>query len=119
HVGQIEIEQDQQRSTLVVDCAAILAEEIVDRGCTVGERHDLIVDTGSPDVPLDQAGVPLVIFDHHYGYWQSHESAFRLLAFQLMGRGTVKVLPPPSSEATDIVPPRRRTSARTCARPMP
>src|SRR5262249_52641471 len=119
HVRQIEIEQDQQRLTLEVDAAAVLAEEIVDRGCTVGERLDLIVDTGSPDVALDQPGVSFVVLDHHYCYWQGHESAFRLFAFQLMGRVMVKVLPLPSSEATDMVPPRRRTSARTWASPMP
>ena len=37
----------------------------------------------------------------------------------LVGRVTVKVLPLSSSDATDMVPPSRRTSARTWARPMP
>ena len=46
-------------------------------------------------------------------------SLFRLLAVQAMGSVIVKVLPLLSSDCTDMVPPSRRTSARTWARPMP
>ena len=78
HVGQIEIEQDQQRVSLVVDPAAVAAEQIIHGGCTVGERHDLIVDAGTPDIPLDQAGVAFVVLDHDDGDWGWLMISFRL-----------------------------------------
>jgi hypothetical protein len=37
--------------------AAVAAEQVSHRSCTVGERHDLVVDAGTADVPLDQAGM--------------------------------------------------------------
>src|SRR6185437_15435041 len=89
--------------------------------CTVAERDDLIVDAGSANVPLDQACMAFVVLDHDDGNRRSgvHKSAFRLLAVQLVGRVMVKVLPWLSSEETDMVPPSRRTKARTWASPMP
>ena len=93
HVGQIEIEQDQQRVALVVEAGPVLAEQVVQRFCTVGERHDLIVDTGTADIPLDQAGMALVVLDHDDGDWITHVSLFRLLAVQLIGSVIVNVLP--------------------------
>src|SRR5262249_36893731 len=91
------------------------------RVCTVAERDDLIVHTGAANVPLDQACMAFVVLDHDDGDGGSgvHESLFRLLADQLMGRVMVKVLPWLSSEETDMLPPSRRTRARTCASPMP
>src|SRR5882757_11548333 len=80
HVGQIEVEQNQQRLSLVSKTAAVLAKQIVQGGCTIGERDDLIVDTGSPDVALNQAGVSLVVLDHDDGDWLAHDSLFRLPA---------------------------------------
>src|SRR6266508_6879372 len=53
HIGQIEVEQDQQRAALVVEARPVLAKQVVQRGCTAGERHYLIVDTGSAYIPLD------------------------------------------------------------------
>src|ERR1700761_6972628 len=101
--------------------SAITAEQILHRFCTVGERHDLIVDARSADVPLDQACMAFVILDHDDGDGSVgvHDCSSRLLPVQLMGRVTVKVLPLPSSDDTDMVPPSLRTSARTCASPMP
>ena len=71
---------------------SILAEQIVQRGCTVGERLDLIVDTGSANIPLDQAGMALIVLDHDDGDWITHVSVFRL-ADHLMGSVIVNVLP--------------------------
>ena len=73
-VGQVEVEQDQQRLALVRAAGPILAEQVVQRGCTVGERQNLIVDAGSADVPLDQAGVTLIVLDHDDGDGISHVS---------------------------------------------
>ena len=73
HVGQIEVEQDQQRLALVREAAAVAAEQVVHRICTVGERHDLVVDAGTADIALDQAGVSLVVLDHDDGDWIAHE----------------------------------------------
>src|SRR5258708_1630115 len=42
HVGQIEVEQNQQRLSLVSKTAAVGAKQIVHRFCTVAERDDLI-----------------------------------------------------------------------------
>ena len=78
---------------LVIEAGAIAAEQIVHRVCTVGERHDLVVDAGAADVALDQTGVALVVLDHDDGDWLAHESLFRLLAVQLIGRVIVNVLP--------------------------
>src|SRR5215475_117741 len=101
--------------------SAITAEQILHRICTVAERHDLIVDTGSPDVPLDQARVTFVILDHDDGDGRIgvHESSLRALVDHFMGRVIVNVLPLLSSDDTDMVPPSLRTSARTWASPMP
>ena len=93
HVGQVEIEQDQQRFALVIEARAIAAEQIVQRRCTVGERDDLVVDAGAADIPLDQAGVALVVLDHDDGDGIAHVSLFRLLAVQVIGSVIVKVLP--------------------------
>ena len=92
-VGQIEIEQDQQRVALVVEARSILAEQIVQRCCTAGERDDLIVDAGTADVALDQAGMALVVLDHDDGDWIAHVSLFRLVMVQLIGSVIVNVLP--------------------------
>src|SRR5437868_5044 len=105
--------------SLVRAAGSILAEQVIDGGCTVGERQYLVVDAGPADVPLDQAGVPLIVLDHDDGDGIIHALRSLALAFQLIGSVTVKVLPWLSSEATDMVPPSRRTSARTCASPMP
>ena len=93
HVGQIEIEQDQERVALVVEAGSVLAEQVVQRVCTVGERHDLVVDAGAADIALDQAGMALVVLDHDDGDWIAHVSVFRLLAVQLIGSVIVNVLP--------------------------
>jgi len=98
---------------------AVAAEQIVDRSCTVGERHDVVVDAGAADVSLDQTGVSLVVLDHDDGNWLAHVSLFRLLAVHAIGSVIVKVLPLFSSDCTDMVPPRRRTRARTWANPIP
>src|ERR1700758_3786356 len=100
---------------------AITAEQVLHRFCTVAERDDLIVDTGSPDVPFDQAGVTFVVLDHDDGDGSVgvHESPFRALADHFMGKVIVNVLPLLSSDDTDMVPPSLRTSARTWASPMP
>src|SRR5258708_4941171 len=99
--------------------AAIASEQIVRRFCTVAERHDVVVDAGTADIPLDQAGVPLVVLDHDDGDGLVHVSLFRLPAVQAIGSVIVNVLPLFSSDCTDMVPPNRRTKARTCASPMP
>src|ERR1700722_8451162 len=119
HVGQVEVEQDQQRPALVIETGAVAAEQIVHRFCTVDERHDLVIDAGAPDVALDQAGVPLVVLDHDDGDWLVYKSLFRLLDVPGIGSVIVNVLPLLSSDCTDMVPPSRRTRARTWARPMP
>src|SRR5262249_25582681 len=84
------------------------------------ERDDLIVDAGTTDIALNQAGMPLVVLDHDdgHGHGRRHAAALRLMV-HLIGRVIVNVLPLSSSEATDMVPPRRRTRVRTCASPMP
>ena len=51
---------------------AIRAEQVVDRSCTVGERHDLVVDAGAADVALDQARMAFVVLDHDDGDGISH-----------------------------------------------
>ena len=92
-VRQIEIEQDQERAALVVEARSILAKQVVQRGCTVGERDYLIVDTGSTDIPLDQAGVALIVLNHDDDYWITHVRVFRLPIGQLIGSVIVNVLP--------------------------
>src|SRR5579859_1088653 len=111
HVGQIQVEQDQKRFSLVV--GSVIAEKIGRGGCTAGERNDLIIDAGSPDIALNQAGVTLVVLDHDDDNWPAHRSLLRLFAVQLTGSVTVKLLPLSSSDATEMVPPSRRTRART------
>src|SRR5258705_3633726 len=69
HVGQIVIEQDQERLAPVTEARSILAEQIAQRGCTAGERDNLIVDTGSANVPLDQAGMALIVPDYDDCDW--------------------------------------------------
>ena len=64
-------------------------------------------------------GVAFIVLDHDYGDWITHLFLFRLLMVQLIGSVIVNVLPRLSSEATDMVPPSRRTRVRTCASPMP
>src|ERR1700712_2332308 len=93
HVRQIEIKQDQHGLPLVGYRAAVRSEEIVNGSCTVGERNDLIVDTGAPNIPLNQTCVAFVVLDHDDGDWIGHESLFRLLAVHLAGSVIVNVLP--------------------------
>ncbi len=38
-------------------CRCHRCEQIIDRGCTVGERHDVVIDAGTANVALDQTGV--------------------------------------------------------------
>src|SRR5262249_1888519 len=116
-------EQDQQRLALVVDAGAVGAEQEFHRLGAVAERHDRIVDAGAADVLLDQAGVAFVVLDHHdldraLRYHRAHATLL-LSTDHRRGSRTVNVLPLPSSELSPMLPPRRRTSARTCASPMP
>src|SRR5579862_2726009 len=120
HIRQVEIEQYQKRMSLVREAVVGLLEQVAQRICTISERHDLIVHAGSADVPFDQAGVAFVVLDHDDSDGYRHASWFRLLLLvQCRGSVIVKVEPLFSSEFTDMVPPSRRTSARTWASPMP
>ena len=92
-IGQVEIEQYEQRAALVVEARSILAKQVVQGRCTVGERYYLIIDTGSTDIPLDQAGMALVVLDHDDSDWITHVRMFRLLDGQLIGSVIVNVLP--------------------------
>ena len=123
HVRQVQIEQNQQRIAFVFCAGPVGPEQEFDRVRTVGKRANEIVHAGAADVLFDQAGVPFVILDHDDGDGLfGHPGVHATLLFspiQRRGSVTVKTLPLPSSDVRLMVPPRRRTSARTWASPMP
>ena len=59
--------------TWIGNAAAVLTKQVIDRCCTVGERDDLIVHAGPPDIALNQAGMAVVIFDHDDFDWFTHD----------------------------------------------
>ena len=77
----------------MVETRPVRAKQVVQGGCTAGERHYLIVDTGSAYIPLDQAGMALIVLDHDDGDWITHVRVFRLPIGQLIGSVIVNVLP--------------------------
>ena len=64
--------QHEQRLAFAGARGSIHAKEVVERRGTVGERHDLIVDAGAANVPLDEARMALVVLDHNDGDGSSH-----------------------------------------------
>ena len=105
--------------SLMRHTVAIRPKQVVDSFRTVAERLDLIIDTGTPNIALNQPGVPFIVFDHDDGDWRCHDCLSRLVPIHATGSVTVNVLPVLSSDETDMVPPSLRTNARTCARPIP
>ncbi len=91
--GKLRSSRISTRRSLVIEAAAVAAEQVIHRGCTVGERDDVVVDAGAADIPLNQAGVPLVVLDHDDGNWLVHVSLFRLVAVHAKGSVIVNVLP--------------------------
>ena len=91
--GRLRSSRISSALPLCSSAGPILAEQIVHRSCTVGERDDLVVDAGAADVALDQAGMALIVLDHDDGDWITHVVLFRLLMFQLIGSVIVNVLP--------------------------
>ena len=82
HVGQVEIEQDQQVAPSARLAGPVGPEKVFERRGPIAKRDDLVVDAGPADVALDQARMPLVILDHHdadrvHGLLHAHSAARR------------------------------------------
>src|ERR1700730_10854728 len=113
HVRKIEIEQDEQVARVTT------AEQALNRTFSVGSAGDRIADARAAQILLDQPGVAVVVLDENDG--DGVHCCFQsvLGSIHRFGRVTVKMQPCPGSDANRSDPPRRRTSARTWARPMP
>jgi hypothetical protein len=91
--GKLRSSRISKRLALVIEARCRPAEQVIHRVCTVGERHDLVVDAGTADIALDQAGVALVVLDHDDGDWLAHDLCSGCSLFQLIGSVIVNVLP--------------------------
>src|SRR6185437_6960833 len=124
HVRQIEVQQDQQGRVRHSSGTATLRENVVERAGPIGEMHDRIADPGPAHVLLDQPRVAGIVLDQQNGDGNPVHAA-TLLDRRFAGCGTGpgkrtrKTVPWSSTDSHSILPPSRRTSALTCASPMP
>ena len=71
HVGQVEIEQDQQRASRMRAPLPSAPNRKSSAEVPSLKWHNPVVDAGAADVALDQGGVAFVIFDHDDGNGQA------------------------------------------------
>ena len=64
HVGQVEVEQDQQRRRCCVPDPSGRRTDSRAPSVPSAKWHDLVDDAGAADVLLDQPGMALVVLDH-------------------------------------------------------